>query len=97
MIAISLNKSISDLPNIVSNTLRNFEETLIVSEQGTDVLISQEDLENMRETIKILRDKETMKSINDVHLAKKKGVKLKSVTIEEAFYDLQSSDFGKSK
>ena len=41
MNSITINRAIADFPNIIKNAINNFEETVIVSETGSVVLIAQ--------------------------------------------------------
>jgi len=88
MNAITINNAISNFPQIVKNTINNYEETLIVGEQGSVVLISQQEWNSIMETIRLFRDKKSLKSLVDGHNARKKGLTNKSKPVEEAFYDL---------
>jgi len=91
MNALTLNNAISNFPQLVSNTIRNFEETMIVSEQGTVVLISQQEWNGITETLKLLRDKKSLKSLLEGHNLRKKSQKPKGKSISQAFYDLQDT------
>jgi|JFJP01.1.fsa_nt_gi PHD/YefM family antitoxin component YafN of YafNO toxin-antitoxin module len=91
MNAITINNAISNFSQIVTDTVRNFEETLIVGEQGSVVLISQQEWNSIIETIRLFRDKRSLKALLDGHDMRKKGQKSKSKTINEAFYDLQDT------
>jgi PHD/YefM family antitoxin component YafN of YafNO toxin-antitoxin module len=89
MNAITIDNAISNFPQIVTNTIRNFEETIIVGEQGAVVLISQQEWNSMMETIKLFRDKKSLKSLLEGHSVRRKGQKPNSETINQTFHDLQ--------
>ena len=92
MNAITINNAITNFPQIVSNTIKNFEETLIVGEQGAVVLISQQEWDSIMETIRLFRDKKSLKSLIEGHNIRKKGQKPKGKTINQAFHDLQDTN-----
>jgi len=91
MNTITINNAISNFPQIVNNTIKNFEETLIVGDQGAVVLISQQEWDSMMETIRLLRDKKSLKSLIEGQNIRKKGLKSKGKTITQAFYDIQDT------
>lgn len=61
------------------------------------VLIDRRDWENMLETLRLFQDKVSLKALLDGHKAREAGDSVKSVTVEEAFYDLQTEYTGKRK
>jgi len=91
MNTITINNAISNFPQLITNTIRNFEVTVIVSEQGSVVMISQQEWNSIMETIRLFRDKKSLKSLLDGQNARRKGHKLTSKTINQAFYDLQDT------
>ncbi len=92
MNTITINNAVSNFPQIVSDTIKNYEETVIVGEQGAVVLVSQQEWNSIMETVRLLRDKQSLKSLIDGHKARKNGRKPKGKQINEAFYDLQNID-----
>lgn len=89
MNAITMDNAISNFPQIVTDTIRNFEETVIVGEQGAVVLVSQQEWNSMVETLRLFRDKKSLKSLLEGHSIRRKGLRPKSETINQAFHDLQ--------
>jgi PHD/YefM family antitoxin component YafN of YafNO toxin-antitoxin module len=89
MNAITIDNAISNFPQIVTNTIRNYEETVIVGEQGAVVLISQQEWNSIMETVRLFRDKKSLKSLLDGHSARRKGLKAKGETLNKAFHDQQ--------
>ncbi|MBI4645934.1 MAG: type II toxin-antitoxin system Phd/YefM family antitoxin [Bacteroidia bacterium] len=86
MNAITINNAITNFPKLVADTIRNFEETIIVSDQGSVVLISQTDWERIIETLRLLRDKQSLKALIEGHKIRRKKQKHQGKTIEEAFF-----------
>lgn len=62
---------------------------MIVGEQGAVVLISQQEWDSIMETIRLFRDKKSLKSLFEGHSQRKKGQKSKGKTINQTFYDIQ--------
>jgi PHD/YefM family antitoxin component YafN of YafNO toxin-antitoxin module len=92
MNTITINNAITNFPQIVTNTIKNFEETIIVGEQGSVVLVSQQEWNSIMETIRLFRDKKSLKSLIEGHNARKKGHSSKSKAINQAFYDIQDTN-----
>jgi PHD/YefM family antitoxin component YafN of YafNO toxin-antitoxin module len=90
MNAVSLKQAINILPELVHKTIMNCEETVIVSDDGAVVLIDQREWESILETVRLLQDKISLKALLDGHKTRDTGNSLKAVTVQEAFYDLQS-------
>ncbi|MBF0473349.1 MAG: type II toxin-antitoxin system Phd/YefM family antitoxin [Nitrospirae bacterium] len=88
MNTISLQKASDNLTQIVNSTIRNNEETLIVSDDGCVVLINQDEWENMKETLSILNDETSLKALVEGHRDRLQNKQIKAKTINEAFYDL---------
>ncbi len=88
MNAITLDNALSNFPYLINNAVLNYEETVIVSDKGSVVVVAQSEWNSIMETINLLKDKKTLRALIDGHSDRKKGVKTESKTIEEAFYDL---------
>ena len=80
MNTITVNKAILDFPKLVNDTITNFEETIIVGENGSVVLISQKEWESIKETIRLFKDKKSLKSLFDGQKVRKKGFTTKGKT-----------------
>ncbi len=90
MNTIIVSKAAQTLPKIIQDTIKNCEETVIVSEDGSVVLIDQNEWESIQETLKILQDPISLKALLDGHKTRDEGKKPKSATVEEVFNDLQA-------
>jgi len=85
---ISLSDAISNFPLLVSNTIKNEEETVIVADQGSVVLVSQNEWNEIMETLRLLQDKKSLKALLEGHQKRKAGIKPEGLTLTEAFDDL---------
>jgi len=92
MNAISINTAISNFSKIVTNTINNYDETLIVSDEGSVVLVAEEEWNSMVETIRLFRDKKSLNALFEGHASRKMRMKSNGKTIDQAFYDLQGVD-----
>lgn len=64
---ISLQKASQNLSMIVNDTIENNEETAIVSDDGSVVMINQNEWENIKETLNLLNDEKALKALLDGH------------------------------
>jgi PHD/YefM family antitoxin component YafN of YafNO toxin-antitoxin module len=83
-----LQEASSNLPHIVEETLKNCDETLIVSDWGTVIMIDQDYWEEIPETLRLLRDKKSLAALLDGHQQRDKGFIPAGKTISEVFNDL---------
>ncbi len=67
MISVNIEKAALTLPQLIHNTLKNCEETLIVSDAGAVVLVDQAEWENIQETLKLLHDETSLKALLEGH------------------------------
>lgn len=88
MNAIGIHQAIQTLPQLIQATIKNHEETLIVSDTGTVVLVEQQEWEQIGETLRLLQDKTSLKALLEGHKARDMGKSPKALSVEEAFYDL---------
>jgi len=88
MNALSLREASSNLPNIVENTIKNCDETLIVTDYGAVMMIDKEYWEEIQETLALLSDKQSLAALLEGHKLRDKGIKPSGKTINEVFNDL---------
>ena len=90
MNAIGLQQAIQTLPQLIQHTLKNAEETLIVSDMGAVVLIDHHEWEHLLETLRLLQDKTSLNALLEGHKARDEGQTPDAVTVAEAFYDVEA-------
>jgi PHD/YefM family antitoxin component YafN of YafNO toxin-antitoxin module len=88
MNAVGIKHAIQHLPQLIRDTVKNQEETLIVADEGAVVVIEQHEWENIQETLRLLQDKVSLKALLEGHKAREQGDVADAVSVEEAFYDL---------
>ncbi len=87
---VGIQQAVRALPELVQQTIENCEETVIVTENGAVVMVDQREWERIMETNRLLRDKTSLKALLDGHKARDEGNIPNGVSMNEAFYDLQS-------
>lgn len=90
MHAINMQQAAQKLPQLIQQTLENSEETVIVSDRGAVVLVDQREWKNMLETLRLFQDKTSLKALLEGHRDRDMGKEPDSVTVEEAFYAIQT-------
>ena len=87
MVSLTLHNAVGNLPKIIADTITNQEETLIVTDGGTVVMLSQDNWESMKETLQLLKDKKSLKALLEGQARRKSGTH-SGKSIESVFYDL---------
>ena len=88
MNALSLQEASTNLPHIISETIKNSDETLIVSDQGAVIMIDKTYWEEIQETLRLLRDKKSLSALLEGHRQRDQGITPPGKTIDEVFNDL---------
>ena len=89
MHAISIDNAIKDLPGLINQTIKNVDKVVIVSDYGSVVVIDQNEWESIQETLRLLKDKRSLKALLNSHKMRDKNKEIEAKSVEEAFYDLQ--------
>jgi PHD/YefM family antitoxin component YafN of YafNO toxin-antitoxin module len=88
MNTLSLREATFNLPNLIENTIKNCDETLIVTDSGAVMMIDKEYWEEIQETLALLRDKKSLAALLEGHQLRDKGITPPGKTIDEVFNDL---------
>jgi len=89
MHAVSLSNAVKDLPGLINRTIEDLDEIVIVSDQGSVVVIDQNEWESIQETLRLLKDKRSLKALLESHKRRDQKKEIDAKSVEEAFYDLQ--------
>ena len=89
MNTLTLQQASLNLPLIVESTINNSEETFIVSELGTVVMLDEKYWEEIQETLRLLRDKKSLAALLTGHQQRDQGIAPQGKGITEIFDDLQ--------
>ncbi len=78
----------ANLQHLISNTLTNQEETIIVTDKGSVVLIDKQNWEGIVETMRLFRDKKSLNALVEGHQIRADNKKPKGKNIKEVFNDI---------
>jgi PHD/YefM family antitoxin component YafN of YafNO toxin-antitoxin module len=90
MNALSLQQASLNLSVLVESTINNSEETFIVSDYGTVVMLDEKYWEQIQETLHLLRDKKSLAALLTGHQQREQGITPQGKHINEVFDDLHS-------
>ncbi len=88
MNVMTLPQASRNLPQVIENTIKNSDETIIVSDSGAVVMIDQREWEEIQETLRLFNDKRSLKALLESIQLREEGQPVVAKTISEAFYDL---------
>ena len=88
MMTIGIEEAKKDLIRIIGETILNNDETIIVAEQGSVVLLEEKEWENIKESLRLLNDKKSLSALLHGHEMRDSGCVPKGKTLNEAFHDL---------
>lgn len=90
MNAITVSEASKNLPDVITRTIDDSDETIIVSDNGTVVMVAESYWESIQETLKLLQDKRSLRALLEGHRLRETGQQLSAKAVDEAFYDLQN-------
>jgi PHD/YefM family antitoxin component YafN of YafNO toxin-antitoxin module len=73
MNTMTVREASTNLPSVIEQTINNYDETVIVSEAGSVVMVAERYWESMQETLRLLQDKRSLKALLDGHSARETG------------------------
>ena len=88
MRTITLDQASSDLKAIIIRTIRDQDETVISSKEGAVVVLEEREWLHIKETLRLLSDKESLAALLESHAIRDRGEKPEGVPPEEAFKDV---------
>jgi len=88
MKTVTLNNAVTNLQNIITNTISNQEETIIVTDNGAVVMIDKQNWEGIIETLRLLKDKKSLKALLEGHQQRQKKGRPFGKNVKEVFDDL---------
>lgn len=88
MRTITLDQATSDLKAIILKTIRDHDETVISSKEGAVVVLDESEWSNIKETLRLLSDKESLVALLESHAIRDRGEKPEGMVPEEAFKDV---------
>ena len=88
MRTITLDQAIDNLESIIQKTISDHEETIIASKEGSVVVIDESEWSNIKETLRLLSDKESLAALLESHAIRDRGGKPVGLSAEEVFGDV---------
>ena len=88
MRTITLDQAIDNLENIIQKTISDHEETIIASKEGSVVVIDEGEWSNIKETLRLLSDKESLAALLESHAIRDRGEKPEGLSAKEVFGDV---------
>ena len=85
MRTVTLEQAITNLESIIKKTIRDHDETIIASREGAVVVIDESEWSNIKETLRLLSDKESLAALLESHAIRDRGGKPVSLSPEEVF------------
>ncbi len=85
MRTVTLDQAANDLKAIILRAIRDRDETVISSSEGAVVVLDESEWSNIKETLRLLSDKESLAALLESHTIRDRGEKPEGATPEEAF------------
>ena len=88
MRTVTLDQAIINLKDIIHRTISDNDETVIASSEGSVVMLDENEWSNIKETLRLLSDKESLVALIESHAIRDQGGKPEGLSVEEAFGDV---------
>ena len=88
MHSITMEKARKELSSIIAMTVRNRDETVIVSEKGSVVLVEEGEWESIKETLNLLNDEKSLSALLTGQSLRESGKTPEGKSVEEVFSDV---------
>ena len=88
MRTITSAQAATDLDAVIRKTIQGHDETIISSEEGAVVMIDESEWMTVKETLRLLSDKESLAALLESHAARNRGERPEGISPEEAFKDV---------
>ena len=88
MPTVTLEQAGENLRGIIQRAIRDKEETIIASDEGAVVVLAEHEWENIKETLRLLSDKESLAALLASHAVRDQGGRPDGITPDEAFRDV---------
>lgn len=78
----------NDILSIINYSLKTHDEVNIATDNGSVIVLPQEDYESMQETLRLLMDKKSLSALLQSHIDRENKDSPTTYTVEEVFSDL---------
>ncbi|MFH2044527.1 MAG: hypothetical protein ABIK92_05225 [Pseudomonadota bacterium] len=88
MQTITFDMASKNLKNVILKAIKDKDETIIATDEGSVVILNETEWLHIKETLKLLNDKESLTALIESHAIRDKGERPKGISPEEAFDDV---------
>jgi PHD/YefM family antitoxin component YafN of YafNO toxin-antitoxin module len=88
MNTITLDTASQDLKGVILKAIKDKDETIIATNEGSVVILDEREWSHIKETLRLLSDKNSLAALIESHAIRDKGGKPKGISPEEAFKDV---------
>jgi PHD/YefM family antitoxin component YafN of YafNO toxin-antitoxin module len=88
MHTITFNQASKDLGGVIKKTIDDKDETIISTDDGAVVILDEGEWSHMKETLRLLSDKDALTSLLESHAIRAKGKRPAGINFEKAFADV---------
>jgi len=88
MHTITFNQASQDLKGVIKKTIDDKDETIIATDDGSVVILDECEWSHMKETLRLLSDKDALTSLLESHAIRAKGKRPAGINFEKAFADV---------
>jgi PHD/YefM family antitoxin component YafN of YafNO toxin-antitoxin module len=88
MHTITFDTASEDLKSVILKTIKDKEGTIIAMDEGAVVILDEREWSNIKETLRLLSDKDSLAALIESHASRDKGERPEGIGPEEAFKDV---------
>lgn len=88
MHTITFDTASQDLKSVILKTIRDKDETIIATDEGSVVILDESEWSHIKETLRLLSDKESLAALIESHAVRDKGKRPEGIGPDEAFRDV---------
>jgi len=88
MHTITLDVASQDLRGLIQKIIKNKDETVIATDNGSVVVMEESEWSHIKETLRLLSDKESLAALIESHDIRDRGEAPVGISPEEAFKDV---------
>ncbi len=88
MQTVTYDKASQDLKSLILRILKDKEETVIASDEGSVVILDEGEWSHIKETLRLLGDKKSLAALLESHAIRDRGGRPEGISPEDAFNDV---------
>ena len=86
--AITFNQASQYLKGVIKKIINDKDETTIITDDGSVVIFDETEWSHMKETLRLLSDKDALTSLLESHTIRDQGKRPAGVNFEKVFADV---------